>query len=140
MILQTSDEPSVMEYLALTRLITEFGWIVDHKEGPEAFSRLFTDDAQLSGPGFELHGLGEIMDHARKQATRDRISRHDYGALRITETGDDIIRGCVLVTAHFSETIDGTPKTSTGIADSFDLFRRERGLWKFAERKLEVVF
>lgn len=124
----------------VSALITEFCWRVDGGEG-DRVAELFTDDAVLSTPHFQLSGRKEIDDWFKVRADpSSRLSRHFWTNLRITSQPD----GRYDVQAY-AMTVVGSPPApvagaSVAIGVSHDVVVLVGGRPLFASRRLDVTF
>jgi len=126
---------------SIETLLTEFCWRVDNWEG-ERIAELFTADATIDTPHFNLAGREQIHDWfaARANKAGNRLSRHFWTNLRITSEGNN--RYLAQANAMTLVGTQPTPCLSTRIAAgmSTDRIVVDDGKVLFASRTLSVAF
>jgi uncharacterized protein (TIGR02246 family) len=134
---------SAEDRFAIADLITEFGRRVDHGEA-ESVAELFVEDGALVTPMFHLKGRQQIAEHfARRNASGDIVSRHQWSNLKLTPTEDGRVLAEMIVQTHLGKQRAAGPVQPDHmmVGDSIDVVvRDEAGAWRFVERRLVVAF
>lgn len=109
---------------------------------PEGFAALFTQDALYTHGPRRSVGRDEVLAFARsRRAAGPRTSRHVQSGLRITFEGDDRAHGvscCTTFAASAEPPIASTAPVL--VADFLDVYVREGGVWRVAQRDIVPVF
>ncbi|MBS7700353.1 MULTISPECIES: nuclear transport factor 2 family protein [unclassified Chelatococcus] len=126
---------------AIEDLIQRHAWLIDHGES-DRIGELFTQDATLYGVGPDKIGRAAIAAWgAERAAMRDRRSRHVQSNILLEPVAPDAARGCVVLTLYRH---DGPGLGSAApflVCEYADRYRKEPdGAWRFAERRLSVLF
>lgn len=125
--------------------MTEFAYRADHGLG-DTIHELFTEDGTITGPGLAMNGRDEIAKQfAARAADPARVSRHFWSNPRFERLDDRSIRVTTLVQTFIHRREEGEElplgKYALIVGDSIDVMRRcDDGRWRFASRRLEVVF
>ena len=127
----------IADRLALRELVERYARIPDDRDYA-LVSELFTEDAELVGPGFTVSGRERIRE-AMRGIERYRATFHAVHNQLVELDGDDATGETWCVASHLYE-VDGVPhKLDWGIRYR-DRYRRERGCWRIARRELDVVW
>jgi hypothetical protein len=97
---------------------------------------LFTDDAVLRGPRFELAGRDAVLAGLRS-VERYRATFHAVLNQLVDIAGDEASGETYCLANHLYEREGRPRKLDWGIRYQ-DRFRREAGVWRFARRELLV--
>ena len=130
-----------LAHQAIDRLVTEHAWLIDHGQAARV-AALYTDDARVLGIGPDKIGMAAIQAWADERAAMTgRRSRHVQSGLRLVPVSEEECRGSLVLTLYRH---DGPGKADTApllVADYDDVYRRGAdGAWRFAERRLSVIF
>jgi hypothetical protein len=126
---------------AIEDLVHRHAWLIDHGQA-DRVGDLFIEDGALYGAGPDKHGRAAIAAWgAQRAAMHQRRSRHVHGNILIEPLEADAARGWTILTLYRH---DGPGEASSSpllVAEYADLYRREPdGVWRFAERRLSVLF
>jgi ketosteroid isomerase-like protein len=130
------SERQLADRLAIRELAYRYARAVDRRDWALA-ATLFTEDAVLASPRFELVGAEKILRGLRS-VERYRATFHAVHNQTLELAGDEASGETYCVANHFSER-DGRPmRLDWGIRYQ-DRFRRGRdGVWRFSRRELIV--
>jgi ketosteroid isomerase-like protein len=117
----------------IKELTARYCWHVVHGEG-EAVAMLFTDDGVLdvSGADFKAVRGREALLKFYRASVREPEVAIPFIQNHIIEVAGDDAKGTCAIEARFAR--NGESVTAAGYYE--DKYRRERGKWRFAERKL----
>ncbi len=117
----------------IKELTARYCWHVAHGEG-EAVARLFTDDGvlEVANADFKPVRGGEALLKFYRASVREPEVAIPFIQNHIIEVNGDNAKGTCAIEARFSR--DGESVTAAGYYE--DTYRRERGKWRFAERKI----
>ncbi len=122
-------------------LVYEHAWLIDDHRS-DRLGDLYLEDGRLYGIGPDLKDRAAVQAHGtvRAQMSR-RTARHVCTNLRLTPLDDGRIGGHLMITL-FSYDGDGLgPADPCAVADAHDIYARDGdGIWKFAERRVELIF
>lgn len=126
---------------AIEELVQEHAWLIDQGEA-QRVPDLYTEDARLLGIGPDKVGRAAIQAWAdQRAALTDRRSRHVQTNLRLETMSDERVRGTVVLTLYRH---DGEGRGSAApllVGEYADTYHKgSDGLWRFAERRLSVLF
>lgn len=126
---------------AIEDLIQRHAWLIDHGES-DRIGELFTTDAALYGVGPDKVGRSAIAAWgAERAAMRERRSRHVQSNILIEPISPDTARGFVVLTLYRHDGAGPGSATPFLICEYADRYRKEPdGEWRFAERRLSVLF
>lgn len=127
---------------AITHLIAEFAWRIDHGDG-HGVEDLFTDDGAYVLFGWPLEGRDSIKGFYDDRRSRGpRTSRHVYDNVRITDGPDDrTAHVSSILTLHAADGEPPLPLSLLMVADYLDtLHRDDDGTWRFRRRDTTLVF
>lgn len=126
---------------AIAKLNDRFCYELD-RGTPEGFAALFTDDVIYTHGARTSHGRAEVLAFARgRRADGPRTSRHFAAGLVITFEAEDRATGlscCVTYAASMEPPIPTTAPAL--VADFADVYRKQDGVWRFAERHITPIF
>ena len=122
----------------IARLLTEFCWRLDEESG-KGVAELFTQDARVDTPHFQLAGRSEIEAWFGGR-TATKLTRHNWSNLRVTPLGPDHF----LVTSNMINAA-GTlpapqPPEKVAFATAKDEIVLRDGVALFGSRTLEILF
>ncbi len=117
----------------IKELTARYCWHVAHGEG-EAVARLFTDNGVLDMPGTDFKPVrgGEALFKFYRAAVREPEAAIPFIQNHIIQINGDHANGTCAIEARFSR--NGESVTAAGYYE--DSYRRERGRWRFAERRI----
>lgn len=132
---------SIEDRAAIEDLIQRHAWLIDHGEA-NRIGELFTRDGTLHGVGPEKRGRDAIAAWGAERAEmRERRSRHVQSNILIEPVAADTAHGCLVLTLYRH---DGPGPGATApflICEYADRYRKEPdGAWRFAERRLSILF
>ena len=135
------DLREIADRLALRELVDRYAQTADLRDRSQRdaqVDRVFSEDAVLVGPGFELRGREQIRTGLRA-IERYEATLHAVHGQIIELHGDDADGDTVCTASHLHET-DGRPmKLDWGIRYR-DRYRREPDGWRIVRRELHVVW
>ena len=127
----------VADRLALRELVERYARIPDDRDYA-LVDEIFSEDATLAGPGFELAGR-EAIRAAMQQIEQYSATLHCVHN-HLVEIDADAATGEVWCVANHLHEVDGVPsKLDWGIRYR-DAYAREAGSWRIARRELELVW
>ena len=123
--------------MALRDLVSRYPGIPDDRNYA-LVDEVFTEDAELVGPGFSLTGREQIRVGMQAieqySATLHCVHNHTI------ELAGDTARGETYCVANHLHEVDGVPyKLDWGVRYS-DHYRRDSGGWRISRRELRVVW
>lgn len=126
---------------AIEQLVAEHAWLIDHGQA-DRVAALFTEDARLLGIGPDKVGQAAIQAWAAERAAMTgRRSRHVQSNLRLVAVSAVECRGTVVLTLYRHDGPGKAEPAPLMVAEYDDTYRkREDGVWRFAERRLSVLF
>jgi hypothetical protein len=133
----TMDASELADRMQLRDLVNRYPSIPDDRNYA-LVEEIFTQDAQLIGPGFSLSGREQIR--AGMQAIEQySATLHCVHNQRVDLDGDRAAGEVYCVANHLHE-VEGVPyKLDWGVRYG-DRYRREAGVWRIARRELNVVW
>lgn len=127
----------VADRLALRDLVTRYASIPDDRNYA-LVDDIFTEDAELAGPGFALVGHEQVR--AGMQAIEQYSATFHCVHNHTVDLDGDSAEGETYCVANHLHEVDGVPhKLDWGIRYS-DRYRRESGRWRIARRELRVIW
>jgi len=126
---------------AIEDLVQRHAWLIDHGEA-DRVGELFTDDAGLYGAGPDKTGREAIAAWGRQRAAlRERRSRHVQSNVLVEPLSPDTARGWVVLTLYRHDGPGEGPAAPLLIGEYADRYRKgPDGAWRFAERRLSILF
>ena len=126
---------------AIEQLVAEHAWLIDHGQADQ-IALLYTDDARVLGIGPDKIGQAAIQTWAAERAAMtERRSRHVQSNLRLAPVSGDECRGTVVLTLYRHDGPGKAAAVPLMIGEYEDAYRRgPDGTWRFAERRLSVLF
>jgi len=124
---------------AISELLVRYGQVVDDQDAV-ALRELFTDDARFHSANGLMDGRGidGVMQHLAGRWDMIKTSYHfTHGHIIDLDSADSDMATGVLF-SHAEIVRDGVPMISALRYD--DRYRREAGIWRFAERKLSFYY
>jgi ketosteroid isomerase-like protein len=131
------DLREIADRLALRELVDRYARIPDQRDFA-LVDRVFSDDAVLVGPGFELRGREQIRSGMRG-IERYAATLHAMHNHLVEIEGDHAEGETVCTASHLHEVEGRKVKLDWGIRYR-DRYRRERLGWRIVHRELELVF
>lgn len=128
---------------AITDLIVEFAWRIDHDAG-HGVEELFTPDGKYVLFGHPIEGRDAIKamyEHRRSRGAR--TSRHVFDNVHIAADGNDdsTLHVTSVLTLHAADGEPPLPLAPLLVADYADTVRRgDDGRWRFAVRDTTLLF
>jgi uncharacterized protein (TIGR02246 family) len=119
----------------LRELVYRYARAVDRRDYALART-LFTRDAKLIGPGFDISGCDAIAD-SMKAIEHYRSTLHCVHNQLVELHGEQADGETYCVASHVYERDGGLRKLDWGIRYQ-DVYAREDGVWRFARRELLV--
>jgi hypothetical protein len=131
------DKNEIADRILLRELVERYARIPDDRNYG-LVDEIFSADACLAGPGFELSGLAEIRG-AMQAIEQYSATLHCVHNHLVEIRGDEATGETWCVANHLHE-VDGRPhKLDWGIRYQ-DLYRREPGGWRITRRELRVIW
>ena len=124
----------------IDELLTEYGWRLDHGR---PVGELFTRDGAVLAPaiGITLRGRDAITAHfLRRHETPGLTTLHTWSGLRIHEVSHDTVRLRTIQSTFLKLASEAPGIKHHMLGETEDLVRHDEGAWRFAERRLEVIF
>lgn len=129
------DVQNLLDKQALLELVQTYASAVDRRDYA-SFAATFTDDGQLSGPGFTYNGRAEIESNITVIEQFSATQHHVTNQL-LTIVGDLATGETYCTAAHIHEK-DGQQRKMDMAIRYQDEFAREVAGWKIKSRALEV--
>lgn len=127
---------SIDDRLAITGLIDEYAWLLDHQRWHD-IAALCTDDAVLSIRRREIvgkEGLAAWADYrAAKEDTRRTL--HQMTNIRLDAVDGDHVTGVAALVLHIAKGIGGTTYVDL-VGEYHDEYVRTADGWRFRRRRL----
>jgi hypothetical protein len=122
-------------------LISEHAWFVDHGHA-DRLHELYTADGRLLGIGPDMNGRQAIADYGSQRGKMaQRTARHICANARLVTESADRIRGTVPHTLYRHDGEGRGLPEPMAVGDYEDIYVRDvDGRWRFAERRVVVVF
>lgn len=133
----SSSSSQLADRLAIRELAERYARAVDRRDW-ELARALFSDDAVLVGPRFELVGRDAILRGLRS-VERYRATFHAVTNQLVEIGGDEASGETYCLASHLFERDGVARKLDWGIRYQ-DRFRRVDGAWRIARRELVVDF
>lgn len=126
---------------AVEQLVHDHAWLIDHGHADQV-ARLYTADAHMVGFGPDKAGHAAITEWAdQRAAMTQRRSRHVQSNIRLHLVAPDRVVGTMVLTLYRHDGAGPASAAALLIADCDDAYQRGTdGLWRFAERRLTVIF
>jgi uncharacterized protein (TIGR02246 family) len=107
---------------------------------PEAMPDLFTSDATLAGPGFEMNGLAQIRQVPAMLAQTYLLTRHLVHNQTLDVDGDTAKGETYCVAHHLANSAVGEVSSLIWHLRYDDEYRRTASGWRFSRRRLVLDF
>ncbi len=130
---------SEADHLALSRLVEEISWRIDHGRA-ESVWELFVPDGVLATSGAPLVGHDAIRAWGRTRVASTAQTRHIVSGMRFTDGGDGRATGSTLLTVFIHEGDRRGPAIPSVVGEDTDEFVRTEAGWRFVSRTFEVLF
>jgi hypothetical protein len=130
---------SEADHLALSRLVEEISWRIDHGRADSVWE-LFVPDGVLAAGGTPLIGRDAIRAWGRARVASAARTRHIISGMRFTDGGDGRATGSTLLTVFIHEGDGRGPATPSVVGEDTDEFVRTDAGWRFVSRTFEVLF
>lgn len=132
---------SLEDRAAIEDLIQRHAWLIDNGKS-DGIGDLFTEDAAMFGVGPDKVGRAAIAAWGADRAKmKERRSRHVQSNILIEPVSPGNARGSIVLTVYRH---DGTGPGSAApllVCEYTDSYRHgPDGVWRFAERRLSVLF
>jgi hypothetical protein len=130
---------SEADHLALSRLVEEISWRIDHGRADSVWE-LFVPDGVLAAGGTPLIGHDAIRAWGRARAASAARTRHIISGMRFTDGGEGRATGSTLLTVFIHEGEGRGPAIPSVVGEDTDEFVRTDAGWRFVSRRFEVLF
>jgi hypothetical protein len=130
---------SEADHLALSRLVEEISWRIDHGRADSVWE-LFVPDGVLTTSGTPLIGHDAIRAWGRARVASTARTRHIISGMRFTDGGDGRATGSTLLTVFIHEGDGRGPAIPSVVGEDTDEFVRTEAGWRFVSRTFEVLF
>jgi len=129
-------EISVADRLAIESLVTEYAWLLDHRQF-EAVLSLFAENPELKIRGQKIHGAEGLQAWLDQRATSQgrRASLHQMSLLRLDELDADNVRGTAALVLHVAKS-GGSGSYVDFVGEYQDDYVRTSDGWRFRSRVL----
>lgn len=129
------------DYVELSRLAIEHGWLTDHGRADEVHE-LYIDDGKLTLPNGTIRGREAIADWGRQivNYTPWRTIRHVCGNMRFIYDGENGAIGTTILTVFM--VAGDAPATTVpyNVGEDHDRFVRTEHGWRFVSREWVELF
>jgi len=136
-------EPFVSEadYVELSRLVIEHGWLTDNGRADEV-NELYVDDGELVLPPGPIRGRQAIYEWGRQlvEAPPWRTIRHVAGNMRFVYDGPDAAEGTTVLTVFMVAGDDKATTVPWSVGEDHDRFVRTDQGWRFVSRRWVELF
>lgn len=135
-------ELGIQDRMAIEDLLSEFSWRVDHGCAASV-AELFVEHGVITTPSFSLRGREQIAAHFARRDAGTVLSRHQWSNLRLRSLGAGRAQAAVIVQTHLGTRTESAPSPPERcvVGDSIEVLEKGAdGVWRFAERRLDVVF
>jgi 3-phenylpropionate/cinnamic acid dioxygenase small subunit len=129
---------SVEDRIAIESLVTEYAWLLDHREF-DAVVGLCTEDAELKIRGQAIVGAEGLQRWVDQRATNQgRRSQHQMSLLRLTPVDEDTVEGTAALVLHVAKS--GGSGTYVDLVGEYqDEYVRTSDGWRFRRRVLVTL-
>jgi hypothetical protein len=127
------------DHLALSRLVEEVSWRIDHGRADSVWE-LFVADGVLATSGTPLVGHDAIRAWGQVRVASAARTRHIVSGMRFTGGGDGRAMGSTLLTVFIHEGDVRGPAVPSVVGEDTDEFVRTDAGWRFDSRTFEVLF
>jgi hypothetical protein len=127
------------DHIALTRLVTELVWRIDHGRADEV-DELFTNDGEMTLGPTSLHGRSELKEWGRARNDSPSRTHHVCTNMRFVRTGDDQAAGTTILTVYLANAASTNQTTPAAVGEYQDRFVRTPEGWQFASRRSDPTF
>jgi hypothetical protein len=127
------------DHLALSRLVEEISWRIDHGRADSVWE-LFVPDGVLATSGAPLVGHDAIRAWGTARVASAARTRHIVSGMRFTDGGDGRATGSTLLTVFIHEGDGPGPAIPSVVGEDTDEFVRTDAGWRFVSRTFEVLF
>jgi hypothetical protein len=135
----TEQLVSDADHLALTRLVVEIAWRIDHGRANTVWE-LFVPEGVLNTSGTPLVGHDAIREWGDARTASTLRTRHICSGMRFLTDGDDRAIGSTLLTV-FMHDGDGRGSTVPAVVgEDRDEFARTATGWRFVSRTFETLY
>lgn len=130
------DEVALADVIALRRTAELYAQGADRRD-KAIWAAILTDDCVIEGPGFALAGREAVLGSLDFLASSYDATQHRIHNQIATVDGDTAA-GETYCTADHLFRVDGAPRLLCWAIRYQDRWRREAGVWRFAQRTLIV--
>ena len=126
---------------AIEQLVHEHAWLIDHGQA-DRVTPLYAANARVFGIGPDMTGHAAIAAWAGQRAAMTyRRSRHVQSNIRLHAVSADRVLGCVILTLYRFDGDGQADAQALLVGEYDDVYERgEDAVWRFAERRLTVLF
>ena len=130
---------SLEDRLAIEALVTEYAWLLDHREW-ERIETLFTPDCHLKIRGREIDGHQGLRQWASYRAAKQsRKTQHQMTLVRLVAGEDpDVVQGTASLVLHVAKS-GGSDSYVDLVGEYRDEFVRGEDGWRFRRRLLVAI-
>lgn len=124
--------------LAIEALVTEYAWILDHRQWHEV-SGLCTDDVELDIRRRKIIGRDGVAAWAEERSLKKRRkTQHQMTLLRLEHAAQDVVKGTAALVLHVAKS--GGPGSYVDLVGEYeDEYVRTPDGWRFRRRKLVPI-
>ena len=126
------------DYIALSRLVVEISWRIDHGRADTVWE-LFVPDGVLNA-GTPLAGHDALRQWGRSRVASTVRTRHIVSGMRFIARGNDQATGSSLLTVFMHDGAGRGPAVPAVVGEDTDEFIRTDAGWRFASRTFETLF
>jgi hypothetical protein len=127
------------DHLALSRLVVEISWRIDHGQADSVWE-LFVPDGVLDASGTPLVGHDAIRSWGRARVVSTVQTRHICSGMRFTGRGNGQATGSTLLTVFMHHGDGRGPALPAVVGEDTDEFIRTDAGWRFASRTFKTLF
>jgi 3-phenylpropionate/cinnamic acid dioxygenase small subunit len=124
--------------LAIEALVTEYAWILDHRQWHEV-AGLCADDVELDIRRRKIIGRDGVAAWAEERSLKKRRkTQHQMTLLRLEHAEQDVVTGTAALVLHVAKS--GGPGSYVDLVGEYeDEYVRTPDGWKFRRRKLVPI-
>lgn len=130
-------DTTAIDRAAIRALVENYTIAGDAGDG-DRFAALFTDDAVISTPHNRMEGIESIRGIPAMLGQMFARTLHQVVSQDVIVTGDSATGETKSYANHITVNADGTATNDMWSIRYQDVFRREGGLWKIAQRTLLI--
>lgn len=127
------------DHIALSRLVTEIAWRIDHGQADRVWE-LFVPDGVLDTSGTPLVGHDAIRNWGQVRVASTARTRHICSGMRFIDCGNGKATGSTLLTVFVHDGAGRGLPVPAVVGEDTDEFVRTDDGWRFTSRRFETLF